>query len=52
MAIAPAKTSAAIDDVPGPVAGRRCLDSLRDGREVWIDGARVEDVTRTRPSGT
>jgi 4-hydroxyphenylacetate 3-monooxygenase len=25
--------------------GARYLESLRDGREVWIDGERVEDVT-------
>ena len=26
--------------------GEQYRDSLRDGREVWIDGARVDDVTR------
>jgi hypothetical protein len=29
----------------GPMTGRRYIDSLRDGREVWIDGGRVDDVT-------
>jgi aromatic ring hydroxylase len=27
----------------------RCFESLRDGREVWIDGERVEDVA-THPA--
>ena len=40
----------AIDtEAVGPMTGRRYLDSLRDGREVWIDGERVEDVT-THPA--
>ncbi|MFI6288232.1 4-hydroxyphenylacetate 3-hydroxylase N-terminal domain-containing protein [Streptomyces sp. NPDC051018] len=26
-------------------SGRKYLDALRDGREVWLDGERVEDVT-------
>ena len=34
---------------PGPMTGRRYLESLRDRREVWIDGERVEDVT-THPA--
>jgi aromatic ring hydroxylase len=29
----------------GAMTGRRYLDSLRDGREVWLDGQRVDDVT-------
>lgn len=29
----------------GPLTGQGYLDSLRDGREVWIDGERVDDVT-------
>jgi 4-hydroxyphenylacetate 3-monooxygenase oxygenase component len=29
----------------GPMTGRRYIDSLKDGREVWIDGERVADVT-------
>ncbi|MGH7029421.1 MAG: 4-hydroxyphenylacetate 3-hydroxylase N-terminal domain-containing protein, partial [Stellaceae bacterium] len=36
-------------EAPGPMTGRRYLDSLKDGREVWIDGARVADVT-THPA--
>jgi len=30
----------------GPMNARRYIDSLRDGREVWIDGRRVADVTK------
>jgi 4-hydroxyphenylacetate 3-monooxygenase len=48
MAIAPAAMTAANDGV-GPMTGPRYLESLRDGREVWIDGERVEDVT-THPA--
>jgi 4-hydroxyphenylacetate 3-monooxygenase len=29
--------------------GQDYIESLRDGREVWIDGERVEDVT-THPA--
>jgi 4-hydroxyphenylacetate 3-monooxygenase len=29
----------------GPYTGREFLDSLRDGREIWIYGQRVKDVT-------
>lgn len=29
---------------PGAMTGARYIDSLRDGREVWIDGKRVDDV--------
>jgi paerucumarin biosynthesis protein PvcC len=32
-----------------PLTGEEYLDSLRDGREVWIDGERVGDVT-THPA--
>jgi 4-hydroxyphenylacetate 3-monooxygenase len=28
--------------------GRQFLDSLRDGREIWVDGERIADVTRDR----
>ena len=35
----------------GPMTGRRYIESLRDGREVWIDGVRVDDVT-THPART
>ena len=27
------------------MTGRRYIESLRDGREVWIDGEQVRDVT-------
>jgi 4-hydroxyphenylacetate 3-monooxygenase oxygenase component len=33
----------------GPMTGRRYVESLRDRREVWIDGERVADVT-THPA--
>ena len=29
----------------GAMTGRRYIESLRDGREVWIDGEQVRDVT-------
>ena len=28
-----------------PLTGEEYLESLRDGREVWIDGEKVADVT-------
>jgi 4-hydroxyphenylacetate 3-monooxygenase len=31
------------------MTGQRYIDSLRDGREVWLDGQRVEAVT-THPA--
>ena len=42
--IAPARKAAA-DPSLGAMTGRRYIESLKDGREVWIDGARVSDVT-------
>jgi 4-hydroxyphenylacetate 3-monooxygenase len=36
---------------PGALNGERFIDSLKDGREVWISGERVEDVT-THPAFT
>lgn len=33
----------------GAMTGERYIESLRDGREVWIDGRRVDDVT-THPA--
>ena len=30
----------------GALDGKRYLESLRDGREVWYRGKRVDDVTR------
>jgi len=31
---------------PGVMDGRRYVESLRDGREVWLHGEKVADVTR------
>ena len=31
---------------PGVMNGARYIDSLRDGREVWLHGEKVKDVTR------
>jgi aromatic ring hydroxylase len=33
----------------GALTGARYIESLRDGREVWIDGKRVDDIT-THPA--
>jgi len=33
----------------GAMTGKRYIESLKDGREVWIDGKRVDDVT-THPA--
>jgi 4-hydroxyphenylacetate 3-monooxygenase len=33
----------------GAMTGQRYVDSLHDGREVWLDGQRVDDVT-THPA--
>ncbi|MGH7062396.1 MAG: 4-hydroxyphenylacetate 3-hydroxylase N-terminal domain-containing protein, partial [Stellaceae bacterium] len=49
MAAAPAKIKAAASEMPGPMTGQRYIESLRDGREVWIDGEPVADVT-THPA--
>src|SRR6202161_756034 len=42
-----------MSDVASPsrtaYTGEQCLESLRDGREIWIDGERVGDVT-THPA--
>ena len=35
----------------GAITGQRFIESLRDGREVWLDGERVQDVT-THPALT
>lgn len=35
----------------GAMTGARYIDSLKDGREVWLDGRRVDDVT-THPAFT
>src|SRR6201998_4772215 len=34
---------------PGPMTGERYIASLKDSREVWIDGRPVDDVT-THPA--
>ena len=34
---------------PGAMTGARYIESLKDGREVWLDGQRVADVT-THPA--
>jgi len=34
---------------PGAMTGARYIESLKDGREVWLDGQKVEDVT-THPA--
>jgi 4-hydroxyphenylacetate 3-monooxygenase len=39
------KEKAAGETVARPMTGDEYLESLRDGREVWIYGERVEDVT-------
>ena len=36
-------------EAPGAMTGKRYIESLRNGREVWIDGQRVADVT-THPA--
>ena len=50
MAIMVAKKEApAAAKGQGAMTGARYIESLRDGREVWIDGERVADVT-THPA--
>ena len=36
----------ALDQRLGAMTGQRYIESLRDGREVWLDGKRVDDVTK------
>jgi 4-hydroxyphenylacetate 3-monooxygenase oxygenase component len=36
-------------EAPGAMTGARYIESLRDGREVWLDGQKVADVT-THPA--
>ena len=45
MAQADTRNGVAGRGAPGAMTGKRYLASLRDGREVWIDGSRVADVT-------
>ncbi len=35
----------------GAMTGARYIESLKDGREVWLDGEKVQDVT-THPAFT
>ena len=35
-----------MDAALGAMTGERYIESLKDGREVWIDGERVKDVTQ------
>src|SRR3989440_11901780 len=39
------KTAPAADKATRPMTGAEYLESLRDGREIWIYGERVKDVT-------
>jgi len=38
-----------MQEAQGAMTGARYIESLRDGREVWLDGRRVDDVT-THPA--
>ena len=33
---------------PGFMTGARYLNSLRDNREVWLDGDRITDITQDK----
>jgi 4-hydroxyphenylacetate 3-monooxygenase len=35
----------------GAMTGARYVESLQDGREVWLDGEKVQDIT-THPAFT
>jgi 4-hydroxyphenylacetate 3-monooxygenase oxygenase component len=48
-AIAAPQAASGSAEERGPMTGARYIASLRDQREVWIDGARVADVT-THPA--
>src|SRR5438552_10935528 len=43
------KTPPAADKATRPMTGAEYLESLRDGREIWLYGERVADVT-THPA--
>src|SRR6266487_5903744 len=43
------KTAPAADKAVRPMTGAEYLESLRDGREIWLYGERVKDVT-THPA--
>ena len=30
---------------PGAMTGARYVESLKDGREIWLDGEKIQDVT-------
>ena len=34
-----------VSNAKGAMTGKRYIESLKDGREVWLDGKRVADVT-------
>ena len=38
-----------VSKAKGAMTGQRYIESLRDGREVWLDGERIDDVT-THPA--
>src|SRR5947199_10867450 len=38
------KTAPAVDKAVRPMTGSEYLESLRDGREIWLYGERVQDV--------
>jgi 4-hydroxyphenylacetate 3-monooxygenase len=38
-----------LTEAPGAMTGERYIASLKDGREVWLDGKKVSDVT-THPA--
>ena len=44
-----AVAAAAVPSPTRPLTGAEYLESLRDGREIWLYGERVEDVT-THPA--
>src|SRR5207244_10244063 len=46
---AAAVAAAAVPSPTRPLTGAEYLESLRDGREIWLYGERVEDVT-THPA--
>ena len=33
-----------ITTAQGAMTGARYIESLRDGREVWLDGKRIDDI--------
>ena len=49
MAQVEAKSTGGGGTATRPMTGEEYRESLRDGREIWIHGERVEDVT-THPA--